>query len=355
MPLNFPENPELNQIYPYNNIRWRWNGYAWLAAGVCGAGGVFAGISGDYVSGITGGAGVTVSGPTGLVEVSLRLDEPNIGPIGTPISHTAPSSFSADTGTARKVAFLQGDGSIQFDFIKNYDVFRQAEFQFDINTFTIPGLNLQLVGQLGTQLDLNPFQAQMTYNQSPVDVMIDLLPPSTGAVFPIILTSPSSLTSHNFVSGDFLAYRGFNGVNDYFRFRLGATGQNSDGTLSYKSKLFDAYYYNSIFYGTSQSTTVTGSNFASFVPIASVTKSYTINTTIPFGDPNPFYLYFAYPSRLGSATFRDNATNLEGGFVQQIINGVGEFSYTNTKGFTENYIIYRSEQGNLGTVSITVT
>jgi hypothetical protein len=139
MPLNFPSNPALNQYYVFNGIRWRWNGYAWLAAGVCGAGGVFAGISGDYVSGITGGAGVTVSGPTGLVEVSLRLDEPNIGPIGTPISHTAPSSFSADTGTARRVAFLQGDGSIQFDFIKNYDVFRQAEFQFDINTFTIPG------------------------------------------------------------------------------------------------------------------------------------------------------------------------------------------------------------------------
>ena len=352
MPLNFPEIPALNQYYVFNGIRWRWNGYAWVSAGVCGGSGVFAGISGDYVQEIIGGIGVTVSGPTGSVEVSLRLDEPNIGPAGTPITHTAPSSFSADTGLARKVAFLEGNGGITFDFIKNYDVFRQAEFLFEINSFTIPGLNPQLIGAVGTNIDLNPFQAQMSYNQAPVEVRIDLLAPSTGNAFPIIVTSPG-LNTHNFISTDFLTYRNFNGVNDYFRFRLGATGENNDGTLSYKTKNFDAYFYNYVFYGYTFSTSISGSNFneSTFNPVLNGSRSYIININIPQGDPNPNYLYYAYPARLGVAAFRDNATNLEGGFAQQI----GVFSYTNSKSFTENYVIYRSEQGNLGNVSITVS
>jgi len=75
-----------------------------------------------------------------------------------------------------------------------------------------------------------------------------------------------------------------------------------------------------------------------------------MNVTIPQDNANPYYLYYAYPERLGDATFRDNSTNLEGGFAKQI----GSFSYTNVAGYTENYVIYRSEQANLGTISISV-
>jgi hypothetical protein len=66
---------------------------------------------------------------------------------------------------------------------------------------------------------------------------------------------------------------------------------------------------------------------------------------------SPYYLYFAYPARLGTAIFRDNATNIEGGFQQQ----VGTYTYMNPKGYVENYVIFRSEQGNLGNISISVT
>ena len=110
MPLNFPENPALNQYYVFNGIRWRWNGYAWTSAGVCGGNTVVGGICGEYVKALTGGVGITLTGPAGVVEISLKLDEPNIGPSNTEKLHTAPTTFNADTGYARKTAFLQPDG-----------------------------------------------------------------------------------------------------------------------------------------------------------------------------------------------------------------------------------------------------
>ena len=358
MPLNFPTGPSINQLYIFNGIRWKWNGYAWISSGICGANG--SGFTGDYVSGITGGIGVTVSGPNGFVEVSLRLDEPNIGEPYFSTTHTAPTIFSGDTGAARKVAFLQENGSVAFDYIKNYDVFRKAEFEFDILSYDIPGLNPKLIGNTITRsLQLSPFEAVMTYNQSPtvgeINVTNASIHQQTGFPAPI---ETFLLETYQFLFTQTLAYKELTytnvGVNgDYYNIQIGVTGSNADDALVYKTKDYNLYFYNYIFHGQSQLTTLTTADFPSLTPVLNESRTFAINTTVTQNNATPYYLYYAFPARLGIATFRDNATNIEGGFVQQTT-GNGVYSYTNSNGYTENYVIYRSEQGNLGTVSISV-
>jgi hypothetical protein len=359
MPLNFPENPELNQIYPYNNIRWKWNGYAWDSAGICGSLNAGGGICGDYVSSLDGGVGITLTAPSGVVEISLKLDEPNIGPTNTELFHAAPTTFSADSGYARKVAFLESDGSIQFDYIKNYDVFRTAEFNFDIASFTIPNLSPQPARAVGAILPLSGYFGSISYIQNPViaQVTIPNATPTQQFGFPISASGVGLndvIFGNQYVTHKTLSYNNIGTNSDSYIFRLGATGENSNGTQVYKTKDFTLYFYNYIFWGVFQSLSITPSSFSSLNSVLQGTRNYTIQTTIPQDDANPYYLYFAYPSRLGNATFRDNSTNLEGGFVQI----GGPQSYTNCEspcnGYTENYTIYRSERGNLGQVSITV-
>lgn len=359
MPLNFPETPALNQYYVFNGIRWRWNGYAWVSAGVCGGSGVFAGISGDYVSGITGGPGITVSGPTGFVEVSIKLDEPNVGSPYIISTHTAPTSLPADSGPARKVAFLQENGSVQFDYIKNYDVFRKSEFEFDILSYSMtPSLSPQLIGQAGIYFSLNPYLATMTYNQTPLSGELRVFNTSSIADqngFPATITSVD-LSTFAFGLSESLRYRTLNYTNvgpnlDYYNIRLGVTGQDADGTIRFKTKDYNVYFYNYVFYGQSQLTEINQTNFSSLTPLLIGSRSTTINITITQDNATPYYLYYAYPARLGIATFKDNSTNIEGGFFQQ----VGTYNYLNSNGYNEPYVVWRSEQGNLGTVSISVT
>jgi len=356
MPLNFPTGPSLNQLYIFNGIRWRWNGYAWSSSGICGANG--AGFTGNYVMGITGGIGITVSGPDGIVEVSIRLDEPDIGTRYSTSQHIAPTIFSGDTGPARKVAFLQEDGSVSFDYIKNYDVFRKSEFQFDILSYDIPGLSPQLAGAPDSNFQLNTYIANMTYNQAASAGTIKV----TNATFFEQTGFPAAIETLGLATFEFnvnytlkyksLTYQNVDINSDFYTIQIGITGTNTDGAQVYKTKDYNLYFYNHIFYGQSQQTSIT--TLPSSPPLTAVlngSRTFTINTTIEQDNAIPYYLYYAYPTRFGSAIFRDNATNIEGGFQQQQ-DGV---EYTNARGYSELYSVWRSEQGNLGAVSISVT
>ena len=355
MPLNFPPGPSLNQPYIFNGIRWRWNGYAWSSSGICGANG--AGFTGNYVMGITGGIGITVSGPDGIVEVSIRLDEPAIGTPYSTTQHIAPTIFSGDTGPARKVAFLQENGSVSFDYIKNYDVFRKSEFQFDILSYNIPGLSPQLAGAPGTNFQLNTYVANMTYNQA-ASVGTIKISNATSVVdyagFPDVITLPEFKTftfngTHTLVNKS-LTYTNGNINSDFYTIQIGITGTNTDGAEVYKTKDYNLYFYNHIFYGQSQQTSIT-SLPSTLNAVLNGSRTFTINTTIQQDNATPYYLYYAYPARFGTAIFRDNATNIEGGFQEQPTSIV----YTNARDYSESYFVWRSEQGNLGAVSISVT
>lgn len=355
MPLNFPTGPSLNQLYIFNGIRWRWNGYAWSSSGICGANG--AGFTGNYVMGITGGIGITVSGPDGIVEVSIRLDEPDIGTPYFTTQHIAPTIFSGDTGPARKVAFLQENGSVSFDYIKNYDVFRKSEFQFDILSYDIPGLSPQLAGAPGTNFQLNTYIANMTYNQAASAGTIKISNATSVveyAGFPAAIET-LGLATFNFTGihtlvNKLLTYGNVGTNTDFYTIQIGITGTNTDGAEVYKTKDYNLYFYNYIFYGQSQQTSITTLP-STLTPVLNGSRTFTINTTIQQDNASPYYLYYAYPTRFGSAIFRDNATNIEGGFQQQQ-DGV---EYINARGYSELYSVWRSEQGNLGIVSISVT
>ena len=354
MPLNFPPEPSLNHLYIFNGIRWRWNGYAWSSSGICGANG--AGFTGNYVMGITGGIGITVSGPDGIVEVSIRLDEPAIGTPYSTTQHIAPTIFSGDTGPARKVAFLQENGSVSFDYIKNYDVFRKSEFQFDILSYNIPTLSPQLAGAPGTNFQLNTYMANMTYNQA---ASVGTIKVTNATIFEQT-GFPDVITTFEFKTFEFigihtlknksLTYTNVGTNNDFYTIQIGITGTNTDGAQVYKTKDYNLYFYNHIFYGQSQQTSITTLP-STLTPVLNGSRTFTINTTIQQDNATPYYLYYAYPTRFGTAIFRDNATNIEGGFQQQQ-DGV---EYINARGYSELYSVWRSEQGNLGAVSISVT
>ena len=358
MPLNFPPGPSLNQLYIFNGIRWRWNGYAWSSSGICGANG--AGFTGNYVMGITGGIGITVSGPDGIVEVSIRLDEPAIGTPYYTTQHIAPTIFSGDTGPARKVAFLQENGSVSFDYIKNYDVFRKSEFQFDILSYNIPTLSPQLAGAPGTNFQLNTYMANMTYNQA-ASVGTIKISNATNVVeyagFPDVIETQGLATFYftgiHTLKNKSLTYTNGNINSDFYTIQIGITGTNTDGAQVYKTKDYNLYFYNHIFYGESQQTLIT--SLPSTPPLTAVlngSRTFTINTNgLNQNNATPYYLYYAYPARFGTAIFRDNATNIEGGFQEQPESIV----YTNARGYSESYFVWRSEQGNLGAVSISVT
>lgn len=59
------------------------------------------------------------------------------------------------------------------------------------------------------------------------------------------------------------------------------------------------------------------------------------------------YVYYAYPSRLGTSRFF--VGGFEGGFSL-----VSTLSYTNPSGYTEDYYVYRSENSSLGNINVIV-
>ena len=147
-----------------------------------------------------------------------------------------------------------------------------------------------------------------------------------------------------------LTYTNVGTNNDFYTIQIGITGTNTDGAQVYKTKDYNLYFYNHIFYGQSQQTSITTLP-STLTPVLNGSRTFTINTTIQQDNANPYYLYYAYPARFGTAIFRDNATNIEGGFQEQPTSIV----YTNARSYSESYFVWRSEQGNLGAVSISVT
>lgn len=77
MPLSFPLNPVVNQIYSYNNASWRWDGERWRpflfggATGIQGATGA-TGPVGPVLEAI--GTGNTIQRPIGPVEGYVRFN-----------------------------------------------------------------------------------------------------------------------------------------------------------------------------------------------------------------------------------------------------------------------------------------
>lgn len=118
----------------------------------------------------------------------------------------------------------------------------------------------------------------------------------------------------------------------------------SDGTDSATSTL-TYYFYNYRFWGVSSNDTFTESDIEGLAGSElsnSRTKSFTV--TAAAGE----YIWYAYPSRLGSATF--TVGGFEGGFESP-----ETISVTNPSGYAENYYAYRSTNSGLGATTVVVT
>jgi len=129
-------------------------------------------------------------------------------------------------------------------------------------------------------------------------------------------------------------------VGGYQQFTLNATDgtDNSTSSLTY-------YFYNLRFWGVSIDTTYDESDVEGLASNElSNARAKTFTVTAATGE----YIVYAYPSRLGTATF--TVGGFGGGFEDP-----QTVSITNTNGYTENYYVYRSTQSGLGATTVVVS
>ena len=296
-------------------------------------GGILIDVSGGIL-GVCGSTGINVSDNIqGTQFISLDLSDPGLVPPYTPSSHTAFTSLSADSGTARKVAFLQSDGGITFDYIRNYDVFKQNEFLPQINSFSFNiGPNI-LIGPSNNVYSLNGVIATASYSK-PVNSATITINTANQSGFPQILTTP--FTTYTFNNQDYFNYPSINGTRI---FTLTAIGDTNTETSTYTLT-----FVNNVYYAVSSNSAASVSIVSAGTTVLSNSKARSFTVNAGSGE----YIYYSYPSRLGTASF--TVGGFAGGF--QLISTE---SYTNSAGYTENYYIYRSDNSSLGSTTVTVS
>ena len=102
-------------------------------------------------------------------------------------------------------------------------------------------------------------------------------------------------------------------------------------------------FKNGIYYGASSSTTYNSTLVNSLTKVLDENKARTITVNAGAGQ----YIYYSYPSRLGTALF--NVGGFDGGFSE-----VARIQFTNASGYTEEYIIYKSTNANLGNTTVVI-
>lgn len=102
-------------------------------------------------------------------------------------------------------------------------------------------------------------------------------------------------------------------------------------------------FKNGVYYGVSSSTTYNSVLVNSLTKVLDENKARTITVNAGVGQ----YVYYSYPSRLGTASF--NVGGFDGGF-----NEVARIQFTNASGYTEEYIIYKSTNANLGNTTVVI-
>lgn len=104
-------------------------------------------------------------------------------------------------------------------------------------------------------------------------------------------------------------------------------------------------FYNGIYYGVSDIPAKLDSTF-----IRSLSRSLQANRTKTFSIDSGAdqYVWYALPSRYGTPVF--NVGGFDGGFAK-----VNALSFMNLSGYTEEYVVYRSDNSNIGKKTVKVT
>jgi len=265
------------------------------------------------------------TGATGSININEQLFTQNTGV-------TKSASFTTGTtGLARKLVFLAQDGSLTFDYLRNYEIFNPSDLSFAISSFTSNISSNNLIGSGNFSLN----SKTVTIGYSAVSVPTGLtLSSSTGFGFPITVSSP--YTSYTFTSAG-ITYSTPPQTITMTATARDASGSSSVSTLNYS-------FINNIYYGVSSLTSLNSAQVIALTPVLQNSKSYTFSVVANSGE----YIYYAYPERLGTATFT------VGGFVGGF-NIPVSLSVTNSNGYTENYYIYRTTNASLGSTTVVAT
>lgn len=103
-------------------------------------------------------------------------------------------------------------------------------------------------------------------------------------------------------------------------------------------------FYNGIYYGVALEASYDSAFILALTKVLSGTKARTI--TVNAGANQ--YIYYCLPSRLGTPSF--NVGGFDGGFTKVIT-----ISFTNSSGYTESYDIWKSDNANLGSITVKVS
>ena len=131
-------------------------------------------------------------------------------------------------------------------------------------------------------------------------------------------------------------------VNSARTFTVTASGEFGSTSAS-----VSLYYLQRAYWGVG----ATGTYNSSFITALS-NNAFTSGhareiTVVPTGNE---YIFYAYRSAAGPATFTNKATNIKGGFI---LDGSG-VSFTNANGYTESYSVYKSDYPGLGNLNIII-
>jgi hypothetical protein len=214
-----------------------------------------------------------------------------------------------------------------------------TSFTFDIATFVDNQASPQLMG-VGTWLAIGAISFTASYNNGPTVSGTVQIQSGVSAWAAALDMGAPNFTGPT-VSVEAVPYPST--PNTTIRFRLTA----SDGTDNDTSDT-TVYFNNNVFFGIS--TVASGytesdvEGLANTALLSSNTRARTFNVTAGSGE----YIIYAYPSRLGSATF--TVGGFEGGFESP-----ETVSVTNTAGFEEDYLVYRSTNTDLGNTTVVVS
>ena len=124
-------------------------------------------------------------------------------------------------------------------------------------------------------------------------------------------------------------------------FTLAVTDEKNK-TVQKKSSIV---FYNGIYYGSAIIPTKLDSAFVRGLT-KSLQKDQVKTFTVTSGADQ--YVWYALPTRYGAPVF--NVGGFDGGFAK-----VSALSFMNLSGYTEEYIVYRSDNSNLGKKTVKVT
>ena len=271
-------------------------------------------------------------------------------PSPTSKSNTTPSSYGTSNwgnqaGTARKVLVYDGSGDLVWDYITAVDVLTPAQ----VVTFSVQPAaagypddtsGAAMVASSGTDTPRFAMTYQGTATAATIDIQSETYggnPEVNPSDYPTTVLTP-------FTSHDGPAINRGAAVAESVTFRITAT---VDGQS--KTKDVTLTYVNERMWGVSTVDDIdTQGEIDTFRTAQNKELSNGIAKTFTVTAGTNEYIYWIQREALGTPTF--TVGGFEGGFSQ-----VGDVSWQNPRGFTENYDVWRSDNHSLGSTTVTVS